>query len=65
MLLRSEPDAAVKLKESEALYKTPTDEELVEMQREALHEANTGQTRPVEELLLELDEILAEHDAAD
>ena len=42
----------------------PTSEELVEMLREALHQAETGQTRPVEELLRELDEILAEDDDA-
>ena len=64
MEMRSEPDAAVKLKEADALDKTPTSEELAAMLRQALHEANTGQTRPVEKLLLELDEILAEHDAA-
>lgn len=42
----------------------PTSEELVEMLRQALHEAKTGQTRPVEELLRELDEIRAENEAA-
>ncbi len=42
----------------------PTTKELVEMLRLALHEAETGQTRPVEELLRELDEILAEDEDA-
>ena len=37
----------------------PTTEEHIEMLKEALREAETGQTRPVEELLLELDEIVA------
>ena len=41
----------------------PTTEELVDMLRQALHEAKTGKTRPVEELLRELDEIRAENDA--
>ena len=38
----------------------PNTEELIEMLRQALHEANTGQTRPAEELLRELDDIVAE-----
>ncbi|MCY3832460.1 MAG: hypothetical protein OXG85_05565 [Chloroflexi bacterium] len=42
----------------------PTTEELVEMLRESVQQANAGQTRPVEELLRELDEILAEDDDA-
>lgn len=42
----------------------PTTEELVEMLRESVQQANAGQTRPVEELLRELDEILAEDDHA-
>ncbi len=42
----------------------PTTEELVEMLRQALHEAETGQTRPIEELLQELNEILTEHEDA-
>ena len=37
----------------------PTTEELVEMLRHALHEANTGQTRPAREFLRELRETLA------
>ena len=41
----------------------PTTDELVAMLRQALHEAKTGQTRPVEELLRELDEIRAENEA--
>ena len=39
----------------------PTTAELVDMLRQALHEAKTGQTRPVEDLLRELDEIRAEN----
>ena len=65
METRMEPDAAVKLKEAEALDDERTTEDLAAMLRQALHEADTGQTRPVEELLLELDDILAEHDAPD
>jgi len=42
----------------------PTTEELVEMLRESIQQANAGQTRPVEELLRELDEIVAEDDNA-
>ncbi len=42
----------------------PTTEELVEMLRESVQQANSGQTRPVDELLRELDEILAENDDA-
>ena len=42
----------------------PTTEELVEMLRESVQQANAGQTRPIEELLRELDEILAEDDHA-
>lgn len=42
----------------------PTSEELVEMLRESVQQANSGQTRPIEELLRELDEILAEDDDA-
>ncbi len=37
----------------------PTSEELVEMLRQALHEANTGQTRPAREVMRELREMLA------
>ena len=39
----------------------PTTEELVEMLRESLEDAKAGRTRPVEKLLRELDEILAEN----
>ncbi len=39
----------------------PTTAELVDMLRQALHEAKTGQTRPVEDLLRELDEIRSEN----
>ena len=42
----------------------PTTEELIEMLRESVQQANSGQTRPVDELLRELDEILAEDDDA-
>ncbi|MCY3797641.1 MAG: hypothetical protein OXG84_07530 [Chloroflexi bacterium] len=42
----------------------PTTEELIEMLRESVQQANSGQTRPVDELLRELDEILAENDDA-
>ena len=42
----------------------PTAEELIEMLRESVQQANSGQTRPVDELLRELDEILAEDDDA-
>jgi len=38
----------------------PTTEELVEMLRQAIHEANTGQTRPAREVMRELREIVAE-----
>ena len=37
----------------------PTTEELVEMLRQAIHEANTGQTRPAREVMRELREMLA------
>ena len=37
----------------------PTSEELVEMLRQALHEADTGQTRPAREVMRELREMLA------
>ena len=37
----------------------PTTEELVEMLRQAVHEANTGQTRPAREVMRELREMLA------
>ncbi len=43
----------------------PTTEELVEMLRQAIHEANTGQTRPARELLRELRQIVAETEDAD
>ena len=43
-----------------AVDNEPTTEELVEMLRESIKQANAGQTRPIEELLRELDEILAE-----
>ena len=42
----------------------PTTEELVEMLRESVQQANSGQTRPLDEFLRELDEILAENDDA-
>ena len=42
----------------------PTSAELVEMLRESLKQAEAGQTRPIEELLRELDEILEEDGAA-
>lgn len=42
----------------------PTSEELVEMLRESIEDVKAGRTRPVEELLRELDEILAEDDDA-
>ena len=38
----------------------PTTEELIEMLREALREADEGKTRPIEELFREMDDILAE-----
>ena len=47
-----------------AIDDEPTSEELVEMLRESVQQANSGQTRPIEELLLELDEILADDDDA-
>ena len=37
----------------------PTTEELVEMLRQALHEADTGQTLPASEVMHELREMLA------
>ena len=37
----------------------PSTEELVEMLRQAIHEANTGQTRPAREVMRELREMLA------
>lgn len=36
----------------------PSTEALVEMLRQALHEANTGQTRPASEVMRELREML-------
>ncbi len=42
----------------------PTTEDLVEMLRESLEDVKAGRMRPVEELLRELDEILAEDDNA-
>ncbi len=42
----------------------PTTEELIDMLRESVQQANSGQTRPIEELLSELDEILADDDDA-
>ena len=42
----------------------PTTAELVEMLRESLQQAEAGQTRPIEDLLRELDEILEEDGAA-
>ena len=42
----------------------PTSDQLVEMLRESIQQAKEGKTRPVEELLRELDEILAEDDHA-
>lgn len=42
----------------------PTTEELIEMLRESLEDVKAGRTRPVDELLRELDEILAEDDDA-
>lgn len=42
----------------------PSTEELVEMLRESLEDVKAGRTRPVDELLRELDEILAENDDA-
>ena len=43
----------------------PTPEQLVEMLKEAVRDVNEGRTRPVDELLHELDEILAEDEIAD
>ena len=40
----------------------PTTAELVDMLRQALHEAKTGQTRPASEVLRELREMLASDD---
>ena len=37
----------------------PTSAELVEMLRQALYEANTGQTRPAREVMRELRQMLA------
>lgn len=42
----------------------PTTEELVDMLRQALHEAKTGQTRPASEVIRELREIMAADDDA-
>lgn len=42
----------------------PKTEDLVEMLRESIEDVKAGRTRPVEELLRELDEILAEEDNA-
>lgn len=60
MALRSEPDVAVKLKEADSLDMTPTSEELAAMLRQALHEADTGQTRPAGDVMREIREMLAE-----
>ena len=40
----------------------PTTEELVEKLRLALHQANTGQTRPAKEVIHEIREMLAADD---
>ena len=37
----------------------PTTEELIDMLRQAVHEANTGQTRPAREVMRELHQMLA------
>ncbi len=42
----------------------PTTAELADILRQALHEANTGQTRPASEVLRELREMLASDDDA-
>ena len=42
----------------------PTTDELIVMLRESIEDVKAGRTRPVEELLRELDEILAEDDDA-
>ena len=55
----------VKAKDDDSEFATatdddePTSEELVEMLRQALYEANTGQTRPAKEVMRELREMLA------
>ena len=67
---QADPSAPVKTKEKEPVIAEmpddiydadePTTEELIDMLREALREADEGKTRPIEELFREMDEILAE-----
>ena len=67
---QADPSAPVKTKDEETTTAEmpddihdgdePTTEELVEMLREALREADEGKTRPIEELFREMDDILAE-----
>ncbi len=69
-MAQADPSAPVKTKDKETAISEmpddihdddePTTEELVEMLREALREADEGKTRPIEELFREMDEILAE-----
>ena len=70
-MAQADPSAPVKTKDEETAVAEmpddihdddePTTEELVEMLREALREADEGKTRPIEELFQEMDEILAEN----
>ena len=69
-MAQADPSAPVKTKDEETAIAEmpddihdddePTTEELIEMLREALREADEGKTRPIEELFREMDEILAE-----
>ncbi len=69
-MAQADPSAPVKTKDEETAIAEmqddihnddePTTDELVEMLREALREADEGKTRPIEELFREMDEILAE-----
>ncbi len=69
-MAQADPSAPVKIKDEETAIAEmqddihnddePTTDELVEMLREALREADEGKTRPIEELFREMDEILAE-----
>ncbi len=69
-MAQADPTAPVNTKDAETavaempddIYDAdePTTEELIDMLREALREADEGKTRPIEELFREMDEILAE-----
>ena len=69
-MITPDPKAAAKAIDDDLAYDAsldddePTTEELVEMLRESLEDVKAGRTRPIAELLRELDDILAEDDNA-